>query len=307
MQFDDGPLTFVSKTYPRWSHVSRGYFAAHYQPTPLLRSILPWSSPPDVVVHLRKADGRSDARKGLDEETFHALGKELPRDTFLVTNSVEWYDWFAKNYGWRNPGWHEVKHSALKNKQWGARSNASAIEQRMERQYNVTADALQSLQLWSDWYTLASARRRALHTHSDFSLSALHWMNVPSKTIMGMRDATIADEKNSNGTIKVGDRILDLIDEEWIRDGETPRLIDRPLKTLKDCSAQELEALRDKIAEKEKRTKDERAKNERATIATGDGEKVADNGNGPIITSLPADLQKRVESRQYAYFTPKHS
>jgi len=297
MEFAEGHVTLTSNTYPRWSHVSRGYFLTHYQPKPLLLSILPWreSSPPDVVVHLRKPDGNTDKRKGLDDETFHALGKALPSDTFLVTNSIEWYDWFAKQYGWRNPNWHEVSHSAIRNKQWGARSNATAIAEDMARKHNITVPDLQNLQLWSDWYTMVSARTKVLHTHSDFSLSAIHWMNTPSQTIMGMRNATRADEEDSNGEVKVGERVLDLIDEEWIRDGETPRLIDRPLEALKGCTEQERSALREEIEKK--------AKKQREATTGEEGEKGGDDlTSGPL--DIPSDLQKKVDSHQYVYFSP---
>jgi len=73
--------------YPRWQHVPRNYFLKHYQPTPLLLWIVPWrdDDPPEVVVHLRKEDGMGDVWSGLDEDTFHALGKILSEDTFLIT------------------------------------------------------------------------------------------------------------------------------------------------------------------------------------------------------------------------------
>lgn len=35
-----------------------------------------------------RGNNKSDRRRGLDEATFDALGKALPRNTFLMTNAV---------------------------------------------------------------------------------------------------------------------------------------------------------------------------------------------------------------------------
>ena len=293
----EGPVELTSNTYPRWAHVSKGYFATHYQPTPLLEAILPWGKdPPDVVVHLRKEDGKNDKREGLDEETFHALGKMLPKDTFLVTNKVEWYAWFKDNYGWRNSAWFEVRHSILKKTTWGNRGvgdQQGVVETMVTNKLNITVDVLHDLTMHSDWLTIAAAKEKVLHTHSDFSLSAVHWMNKESKTIMGMREATSEDVANHEAR-KVGDKVLNLIDEEWYRDGETPRLIDRTVDMLKNCKDEQIEELRRKEAREalEKKSK-------RRYVSIGDDD------NPLLHVDLPEDLQTRFESRQYAYFNPR--
>ena len=280
----DGPITFTGNIYPRWSHVSKDYFATHYQPTKVLEAIVPWHpNPPDVVVHLRKEDGPKDNRKGLDDDTFHALGKMLPKDTFLVTNNVEWYSWFETNYGWKNSGWFEVKHSIL-TKTWGNRGDPDqqeAVETRVANKLNITVEELHELTMYSDWYTLASAKENVLHTHSEFSSSAVHWMNKESKTIMGMWED--------------GDQMLDLIDEEWIRDGETPRLIDRTLDMLKNCDAGQLKKLKAKATSEAAKKKTERVY-----------ESIGDDDNPLRHVVFPDDLQMRFASKQYAYFNPRY-
>lgn len=218
------PVIIKANTYPRWPHVPKDYFLLHYEPTPLLLSIVPWPKPPQMVVHLRKEDNRQrDRREGLDEETFYALGKALPlNDTFLVTNMVDWYAFFEQHFGWSNPGWQVVKHSAL-SYTWG---NANATDSRGNMFENLTKAEIGGLQMWSDWYTLLMAEKEVWHTRSDFSTSAAHWMGKASKTIKG----TEMDQ--------VGNRVLDLVpDDTWIHDGETPRLIDRPLNDLQGCDA----------------------------------------------------------------------
>ena len=68
----------------------------------------------------------------------------------------------------------------------------------------------QNLQMMADWLTMLTAKE-VYHTKSDFSLSAIHWMNIPSKTIMGFKDGTLM-----------------LQDEYWrTGDGEAPRMVDR--------------------------------------------------------------------------------
>jgi hypothetical protein len=97
-----------------------------------------------------------------------------------------------------------VRHSALKDIVWGADP---------QKGKNVP----QNLQLWSDWYTILTVKtKNVLHTHGDFSLSAIHGMNIDSKTIQAV---------DGNGK-------LDLWDEACRRDGETKRLIDRGPENL---------------------------------------------------------------------------
>ena len=65
---------------------------------------------------------------------------------------------------------------------------------------------------------------KVIHTHSDFSLSAIHWRNLESKTILGL-------DKNGN---------LDLIDEPWRREHSVIPLVQRKENELKHCHDQDL-------------------------------------------------------------------
>ena len=166
-------LYLKANTYPHWPTTPNDFsFGDYYQPTPWLAEFLPWkASPPETVVHLRHADGASDARAGLDHATFLALGNSLPPSTFLVTNLVEDYDFF-ENFRWSHPPWKTVKHSAL-DIVWGPESSTTNVEQ--------------GRQVWSDWYTILQATV-VYCTYSDFSLSAIHWNsnNVESHSIQGV-------------------------------------------------------------------------------------------------------------------------
>jgi hypothetical protein len=154
------------------------------------------------VVHLREPDGPSDYREGLDEESLKVLGETLPAETYLVTNRVAWYDYFESNFRWRHPGWNSVRHSALQYLSWGRRSD-------QEQPGNKTASP--SLQMWADWYVLVTAEK-VYHTRSDFSISAIHWMNIDSLSLQGVE----------NGHLKVAN-------ESWRVDGETAPLVDRTI------------------------------------------------------------------------------
>lgn len=196
---------FSANTYPKWPTVPDGFFEEYYEPTEALSSVLPWKDPPETVMHLRQGDGgnKSDRRKGVDEQTFEALGKALPSDTFLVTNEVPWYRRFSDRYGWSNAGWDSVRHSARhKNK------NDPRVEG------SLTEYELEVLRLYSDWYTLLKADK-VYHTASDFSQSAVHFM--------GRRDSKVILGTTRDGGLKV-------VDESWIRDGETEILKIRTLK-----------------------------------------------------------------------------
>lgn len=149
---------------------------------------------------MRKPDGGGDPRKGLDGESLNSLGKALPSDTYLVTNRVAWYDYFESNFRWRHPGWQSVQHSAIQELTWGRRKN-------QKLQANKTSN--QTLQMWADWYVMLTAEK-VYHTHSDFSISAIHWMNLDSLSLQGME----------NGHLKV-------VNESWRVDGETIPLVDR--------------------------------------------------------------------------------
>jgi len=63
--------------------------------------------------------------------------------------------------------------------------------------------------MWADWYTILTAKM-VYHTHSDFSISAIHWQNIESKTI--------------DGYDRFG-HYLKLVDESWRQDGETACLV----------------------------------------------------------------------------------
>lgn len=203
-------LYIESNTYPRWPPVPDNFFFRYYRPRKVLLDALPFDaqSPPPTVVHLRMQDGDMDKRKGLDDQSRSALGDMLPRTTYLVTNRVPWFDWFAEKYGWAHPNWQRVKHSALDDnghQEWGSR--AVPTEQ---------GHVDQNLQIWADWYAILRAKY-VVHTHSDFSLSAIHWMNIPSRTIL--------DYNPESGTV-------DLTEESWRVDGETAPLIERTLEAV---------------------------------------------------------------------------
>lgn len=155
-------------------------------------------------------DSASDHRKGLDDATFRALGEALPLDTYLITNQVQWFDQFEEKYHWRHPDWESVKHSAfIHRKAWDVRKRTKEKKEIHARD----ASTLQILQLWADWHTLLTADS-IFHTHSDFSVSAIHWQGIASKSIEGY------DKKTGK---------LKLVDESWRVDPETPPLVDRRL------------------------------------------------------------------------------
>lgn len=153
--------------------------------------MLPYDAnhPPHTVVHLRVPDDTNgDRRKGLDEASFQALGRLLPSDTYLVTNRVAYYDYFREKFGWRHPHWSEIFHTAL-GRSWGGKdvdgshhffeSPAQRPDTKIDRKQHI-------MENWADWYTILCATM-VYHTHSDFSISAVHWQNVPSKSIDGMQ------------------------------------------------------------------------------------------------------------------------
>jgi hypothetical protein len=220
----DNPVLFLeSNTYPRWPEIPDNLFFTNYRAKPELLKLLPYKAYPKTVVHLREPDGEDDLRKGLDDDSLKALGKMLPRDTYLVTNRVEWYDKFEKEYGWSHPEWNEVVHSAFE-KSWGVRGST-------ERQTHSVAQVdreTQNLQMWCDWYTILTAKF-VYHTHSDFSISAIHWQNLDSFEIMGL-NATTGE--------------LELEEESWRITGETKRLVDRTVGGKGTSDLRECEGLR---------------------------------------------------------------
>jgi hypothetical protein len=209
---DEPVMHHIGNTYPRWPVVPDDFFRRFYKPRKALLDTLPWKEPPRVVVHLRQPDGKVDLRKGLDNLTLHTLGRDLPNHTFLVTNRVDWYAFF-EYYGWSYPPWATVRHSAHTRLDWGSVKNVSTHSTSPEEEQSQ-----QNMQMWSDWYTILVADK-VYHTHSDFSMSAIHWNNVWSRTIQGSHKV--------NG----GSAVLDLDKEYWVG-AEYPRLIDRKVTNL---------------------------------------------------------------------------
>jgi hypothetical protein len=207
------PIVWYSgNTYPRWPDITYNIFEQYLEPTSQLLAVLPWTEPPKVVVHLRHVDSKRDIRKGLDLGTLRQLGNFLPRDTFLVTNWLSWYDLFHSEFGWRHPPWISVQHSAIKGIKWAERTipidNTTIITSKDRNQ-----------QLWADWYTIFKATDTVYHTHSDFSLSAIHSSNVNSWTIQGLFP---------NGSLH--------FTTEWWRQGSNPPpLVLRTQQTLEGC------------------------------------------------------------------------
>lgn len=154
-------IYLVANAYPRWPASSlKVNFEDFYRPTKGLQDILPWSSPPTAVVHLREADNSNDHRVGLDIPTGKALGAKLSDQTYLVTNQVAYYKFFQERFGWQHPPWTGVRHSALATVHW--------------TMGKPVTHSTQMLQLWADWWTIYNAKD-VYHTHSDFSRSAARW------------------------------------------------------------------------------------------------------------------------------------
>lgn len=229
-------------TYPRWSVVPDNFFFTHYRAKQDLLRILAYNplNPPRTVVHLRDADSlASDPRKGLTENAFEALGSLLPPDTYLVTNRVEWYDYFEKNYHWRHPDWQEVVHSAFR-KSWGVRGKKFVRQKgKMTNPKLRFNDTRNILQMWADWFAILTADV-VYHTHSDFSISAIHWQNVKSKVIGDWNSTT---------------KQLEFFEESWRESGEMVRLVDRRSNVegtsqLRNCEEDEV-AVDDPLPENE--------------------------------------------------------
>jgi hypothetical protein len=208
LESDERILTVRANTYPRWPVIPDNFFLSHYKAKPELLQMLSYdpSQPPTTVVHLRAPDNpKKDYRKGLDDDSLQALGNLLPSDTYLVTNRVELFDNFHEHYQWRHPEWQQVHHSAFTRLTWGMREEHHQIAPEMGDRERET------LQMWADWYTILTAKM-VYHTHSDFSISAIHWQNIPSKSI-GEYDA------------KSGQVLL--TEESWRTDGESAPLVNR--------------------------------------------------------------------------------
>lgn len=176
-------------------------------------------------------DGRSDPRKGLDPLTLDTLGAFLSKDAgsntdrpYLVTNHVSWFDFFGTKYGFDHPEYDIVTHSATRVK-WGDRKES----RKGFGQYPETKEEKerQIRQMWCDWLTLLLAKK-VVHTHSDFSLSAVHWMGsddpdqhgdiIWSRTIIGVKNNELILEK-----------------ESWVTEPTMKRLVDRHGEELAHC------------------------------------------------------------------------
>lgn len=219
------PVIYLkANTYPRWPSIpQKDFFFRFYRPRSSFLQKLPYnpSQPPQTVVHLRLADGSQDPRAGLDEATFQALGALLPRNTtWLVTNHVPWFDYFAQHYGWQHPQWHKVTHSAgLDTQNWGERRHRKSSHHKLSND----GTKQQELQVWMDWFTVLRAKT-VYHTHSDFSISAIHWQDIQdSKSISGVA----SKNGNNGGSLSQQPHTLQLLEESWRRDGETEPLIER--------------------------------------------------------------------------------
>lgn len=195
-------LWIMANTYPRWPQdeiIPDNFFFTNYQARKRLVAMLPYShqeNPPRTVVHLRFQDGSRDFRKGLDNTTLHNLGKSLPKNggTYLVSNHVAFFDFFEHQYGWDHPVWDAVTHSALAIS-WGNRKNESVRRIVHHHGADTTEQEKQTMQLWADWYTLLRAKY-IVHTASDFSSSAAHWMKIDSMIIEGSSEED--DPNNTN-------------------------------------------------------------------------------------------------------------
>ena len=224
-------LYIQANTYPRWRSVPPQYFFRFYRPTQQLVDSLPYSidHPPSTVVHLRLEDGRGDIRKGLDKDSLDALGALLSADAhsnadrpYLVTNHVAWFDYFGAKYGWKHPNYEIVTHSAMR-KKWGDRTDARRDVGKYPE--NTREKDIQKMQLWADWFSLLFAKK-VYHTHSDFSLSAIHWMGSDepdqhdkitwSRTIMGVNKESkeLILEKEAFNTDQTMKKLVDRKGEE---------------------------------------------------------------------------------------------
>jgi len=199
-------LFLTGNTYPRWPTVPDNFFFKYYKAKPQLLEALPYNpqSPPTTVVHLREPDSKSgDPRKGLDDESLRVLGDLLPKgsSTYLVTNNIVYYKRFEQCCQWSHPVWDTVVHSANMH-EWGPNPGGKK---------DAAAKAKQNEQMWADWYTILTAKT-VYHTHSDFSISAIHWTNkVDSHNLQGL---------NKDGS-------LYSVRESWWVDGETEPLSQR--------------------------------------------------------------------------------
>jgi hypothetical protein len=95
----------------------------------------------------------------------------------------------------------------------------------MVRTRDTTEQDRQTMQLWADWYTLLRAKS-IVHTTSDFSSSAAHWMNIESMIIEG-----------SDPTTNENHAAVRLAPESWRRDdNDCVPLVARTMQQLQRCN-----------------------------------------------------------------------
>lgn len=198
-------IYLVANTYPEWPTTTgmdptllNIRMEDSYRLKPDLVNILPWSEAPTTVVHLRQADNENiDHRVGLDSATLAALGATLTSASttttattpYLVTNQVDFYDYFETKFGWSHPPWMGIRHSAISNVQWTTTTSLGENHHQERPPPPITTNYReQTLQLWADWWTIYKAKT-VYHTHSDFSASAARWSGTTaSYEIEGLDD-----------------------------------------------------------------------------------------------------------------------
>ena len=219
LKSDEKILYITGNTYPRWPQVPDNFFFSHYKAKQVLLDALPYDpkTPPTTVVHLRSPDSpKGDFRKGLDSDSLTALGDLLPTgtNTYLVTNRVAYYEQFEACCQWSHPVWNTVIHSA-KHRQWGSLHKDTADRGLTRQQQKLEENQQQNLQMWADWYTVLKAPT-VYHTHSDFSISAIHWTN----------------NKDSHSIAGYDGGVLQTTKESWWIEGETAPLVQRSRTAL---------------------------------------------------------------------------
>jgi hypothetical protein len=233
---DEKVVFIMGNAYPRWCNVPDNYFYRFYQPKQEILKLLPYNvkKPPITVVHLRLEDGVMDKRKGLDNESLKALGELLLKSPssqdppFLVTNNVLWFVFFEHYYGWMHPKYEQVVYS-VRVKSWGG------IRHHPTKPEDLTPNQKkQYLQLWSDWFTILTAKQ-VYHTHSDFSTSAVLWMGTSLVAKKGAADTTNIFRSRVIDGIDIETGNLRLAEEPWIGHYPAERLVDRSADALQHC------------------------------------------------------------------------
>ena len=153
-------ISFSGNEYPDavFPPLLKGEFKRHFFPR---TSLLPFASPRECVLHIRKGDGSHDIRSGTGVATLVAAAKSLP-PCHLVTNNVRWQSIFEP-FGWTFSQTEIVVHSS-----------SGGNEK----------------QLWADWITLAHAKHLT-HTKSAFSESAIRMSGAHSRILWGSDGNTL--------------------------------------------------------------------------------------------------------------------